>query len=89
MKDDEALTAERLEGAARALRRIQLRRQMETVQRELQAGKKHDPDRLRLLLREKDRLKRALMDPSLPDQEALKSPENPGSNSPTLNGPEP
>jgi DNA primase len=74
MKDGEELTAERLEGAARALRRIQLRRQMEAVQRELQAGKKLDPDRLRLLLREKDRLKRALMDPSLPDQEALKSP---------------
>jgi DNA primase len=74
MKDGEELTAERLEGAARALRRIQLRHQMEAVQRELQAGKKQDPDRLRLLLREKDRLKRALMDPGLPDQEALKNP---------------
>ena len=36
MKDDEELSAERLEGAVRALRRIQLRRKLERVQRELQ-----------------------------------------------------
>ena len=71
MKEDEDLTAERLEGAVRALRRIQFRRQMEEVQRELQAAKKHEPDRLRFLLREKDRLKRALMDPSLADQASV------------------
>jgi len=71
MKQDEDLTAERLEGAVRALRRIQFRRQMEEVQRELQAAKKHEPDRLRFLLREKDRLKRALMDPSLADQASV------------------
>jgi DNA primase len=71
MKEDEELTAERLEGAVRALRRIQFRRQMEEVQRELQAAKKHEPDRLRFLLLEKDRLKRALMDPSLSDQVAV------------------
>ena len=67
MKEDEELTAERLEGAVRALRRIQYRRQMDVVQRELQAAKKHEPDRLLFLLREKDRLKRALMDPGLSD----------------------
>jgi DNA primase len=67
MKEDEELTAERLEGAVRALRRIRFRRQMEEVQRELQVGKKDDPDRLRFLLSEKDRLKRALMDPGLSD----------------------
>src|SRR3984885_1171518 len=67
MKKNEELTAERLEGAGRALRRIQYRRQMDSVQRELQAAKKHEPDRLRFLLREKDRLKRALMDPTLSD----------------------
>lgn len=65
MKEDEELSPERLEGAVRALRRIQLRRQMEQVQQELQTGRKHEPDRLRFLLREKDRLKRALMDPRL------------------------
>jgi DNA primase len=79
MKEDEELTAERLEGAVRALRRIQYRRQMDVVQRELQAAKKHEPDRLLFLLREKDRLKRALMDPglsgpSLLDQGAVQRP---------------
>lgn len=74
MREDEELTAERLEGAVRALRRIQFKRQMEQVQRELQAAKKHEPERLRFLLREKDRLKRALMDPSLSDQAAVQRP---------------
>ena len=35
LKEDEELTAERLEGAVRALRRIHLRRRLEQVQREL------------------------------------------------------
>ncbi len=74
MNEDEELTAERLEGAVRALRRIQFKRQMEQVQRELQAAKKHEPERLRFLLREKDRLKRALMDPILSDQAAVQRP---------------
>jgi DNA primase len=73
MREDEELTAERVEGAVRALRRIQFKRQMEQVQRELQDAKKHEPERLRFLLREKDRLKRALMDPSL-DQAAVQRP---------------
>jgi DNA primase len=74
MKEDEDLTAERLEGAVRALRRIRYRHEMDQVQRELLAAKKHDPDRLRFLLREKDRLKRALMDPGLSDQAAVQRP---------------
>jgi hypothetical protein len=74
MKEEEELTAERLEGAVRALRRIQFRHQMDRVQRELQAAKKHEPDRLRFLLLEKDRLKRALMDPNLSDQGAIQTP---------------
>ncbi len=43
LKDDEELTPERLEGAVRALRRIQLRRKLEQVQRavaEPREGKK-------------------------------------------------
>jgi DNA primase len=67
MNEDEELTAERVEGAARALRRIRYKHQMDAVQRELQAAKKHEPEKLRFLLREKDRLKRALMDPGLSD----------------------
>ena len=74
MKEEEELTAERLEGAVRALRRIRYRRQMDEVQRELQAAKRHEPDRLRFLLREKDRLKRALMDPGLSGQDAVQRP---------------
>src|SRR5579864_2689180 len=74
MKEDEELSAERLEGAVRALRRIQFKRQMEEVQRELQAARKHEPDRLRFLLREKDRLKRALMDPGVSDQGQIQRP---------------
>ncbi len=65
MRENEEPSPEKLEGAVRALRRIQFKRQMDEVQRELQAAKKHEPDRLRFLLREKDRLKRALMDPAL------------------------
>jgi DNA primase len=71
MKEDEELTAERLEGAVRALRRIQYRHQMDQVQRELQGTKNHEPDRLRFLLREKDRLKRSLMDPVLSENREL------------------
>jgi DNA primase len=65
LKDDEELTPERLEGAVRALRRIQLRRKLERVQRELQAAGVQEAGQMRALLQEKMRLKRALMDPSL------------------------
>src|SRR5437899_1517904 len=64
MKEDEELTPERLEGAVRALRRIQLRRKLEQVQRELQ-GRGLDSSRVQALLQEKLRLKRILMDPGL------------------------
>ncbi len=67
MKDDEELSAERLEGAVRALRRIQLRRKLERVQRELQATRGQETGQIQALLEEKMRLKRALMDPSLAD----------------------
>lgn len=63
--EDEELSAERLEGAVRALRRKSIRRRQETVQREIQGLGNKDPHRLLELLREKERLKRALMDPSL------------------------
>jgi len=68
MKEEEDLTPERLEGAARALRRIQLRRKLEQVQRELQTTGKQEPQELKALLEEKVRLKRALMDPGLMEQ---------------------
>ena len=68
MKDDEELSAERIEGAVRALRRIQLRRKLERVQRELQVTRGREASQIQALLEEKMRLKRALMDPSLADE---------------------
>jgi DNA primase len=65
-KEEEDLTAERLEGAVRALRRIHLRRRLELVQRELNKPGAGDDKELRNeLLLEKDRLSRALRDPNL------------------------
>lgn len=74
MKDDEELSAERLEGAVRALRRIQLRRKLEGVQRELQATRGREAGQIQALLEEKMRLKRALMDPSLADDSPAARP---------------
>jgi DNA primase len=66
LKEDEELSAERMEGAVRALRRIHLRRRLEQVQRELNKPGIGDDKVLRNeLLVEKDRLSRALRDPSL------------------------
>jgi uncharacterized protein YbaP (TraB family) len=65
MQEEEELTAERLEAAVKALRRIQLRRRLEQVQLELQTIKNQQPGRLQELLAEKVRLKLALRDPVL------------------------
>lgn len=65
MKEDEQLTPERLEGAVRALRRRALRRKLEQVQQALEASRSREPERLQALLQEKVRIKRALMDPGL------------------------
>jgi hypothetical protein len=68
LKEDEELTAERLEGAVRALRRIHLRRKLEQVQRDLKAlGASADLRQKTALGEEAMRLKRALMDPGLAD----------------------
>ncbi len=68
MKEEEEQTAERLDGAVRALRRIGLRRKLEQVQRELQASRGKDTAKLEALLTEKVRIKRALMDPGLVEE---------------------
>ena len=76
LKEDEELTAERLEGAVRALRRIHVRRRLEQVQRELtQPGVSDDKVLRNELLLEKDRLSRALRDPGLAE-DSLRGPEN-------------
>jgi DNA primase len=74
LNEDEELSAERLEGAVRALRRIHLRRRLEITQRELkQPGVSDDKDRMRAMLAELERLSRALRDPSLAE-DGLKLP---------------
>ena len=65
LKEDEELTAELLERAVRALRKIHLKRELERVQRELASSKNADPQQRNLLLREVQRLSLALRDPSL------------------------
>jgi DNA primase len=74
LKEEEDLTAEVLEAAVRALRRIHLRRSQEDVQRELKKpGLAADKDRLRELLAELERISRALRDPSLAQPDAPNS----------------
>jgi DNA primase len=64
LKEDEELTAEVLEAAVRALRRIHLRRRLEKVQRDLRTlGPTADMREKAILSQEAMRLKRALMDP--------------------------
>jgi DNA primase len=65
MKDDEELTAEKIEGATRALIRVQIRRRLGDIQRQLEALRAHDPAQLKSLMDEKLRLKRALMNPGV------------------------
>ena len=66
LKEDEDLTAEVLEAACRALRRIHLRRRQEQIQSELKKpGVAADRDRLTGLLAELEQVHRALRDPNL------------------------
>jgi DNA primase len=67
MRDDEDLSAERVEGAVRALRRIQLRRKLEQIQIELQASRNPEPEHVQTLLAEKIRLKLALRSAGMSD----------------------
>ena len=64
LKEEERLTADILEAAVRALRRIHLRRRQEQIQLELKTpGLASDKDRLRALLAELEQVSRALRDP--------------------------
>jgi hypothetical protein len=73
LKEDEDLTAEIIEAAVRALRRIHLKRRQEQVQRELKKpGLAGERERLKDLLQELERISRALRDPGLAE-EGLKS----------------
>ena len=66
LQEEEELSAERLDGAVRALRRIHIRRRLEETQRELKKpGIGDDKVRMTELLVELERLSRAVRDPSL------------------------
>jgi DNA primase len=65
LKEEEELTPELLERAVRALRKIHFKRDMARVLRELQSEKGQDSVQRNKLLRELERIKRALMDPGL------------------------
>ena len=65
MKEDEELTAEKLEGAVRALRRVHIRRRLEQIQRQMESARALDAAQLKALMDEKLRLKRALMNPGV------------------------
>jgi DNA primase len=65
LKDDEELTAEKVEGATRALRRVQIRRRLEQIQKQLESFRSADGGQLKALMDEKLRLKRVLMNPNL------------------------
>jgi hypothetical protein len=69
MKDQEELTAEKIEGAARALRRLQIRRRLEQIQRQLESAPSLEAAQLKLLMDEKLRLKRMLMNASIPGED--------------------
>jgi DNA primase len=69
LKEDEELTAEVLEAAVRALRRIHLRRRQEEVQQELKRpGLSENRELLKELLTELERISRALRDPNLAEE---------------------
>jgi DNA primase len=74
LKDDEELTAEKVEGASRALRRVQIRRRLEQIQKQLEAFRSADGGSLKELMDEKLRLKRILMDPNLGASANLAAP---------------
>ncbi len=76
LQEDEELTAERLEGAVRALRRIHLRRSFERTQRELKKpGLSDDKARMHELLQQLERLSRALRDPNLAEDGLKSAPD--------------
>ena len=69
MKDDEELTAERIEGAVKGLTRVQIRRRLQEIQTQLNALRTADAAQVNALMDEKLRLKRALMNPAMGSDE--------------------
>ncbi|HZR67304.1 MAG TPA: DNA primase [Terriglobales bacterium] len=74
LKGDQELTLERVEGAVRALRRVQIRRRLEQIQSQLESFRNADAAQLKSLMDEKLRLKRVLMSPSLSGADTSAAP---------------
>jgi DNA primase len=74
LKDEERLAAEHVEGAVRALRRVQIRRRLEQIQRQLESFRQADAAQLKALMDEKLRLRRVLMDPNVGGGDASATP---------------
>lgn len=76
MKDEGELGPDKIEGAVKALVRLQLRRRLEQIQKQLESSP--DPLRIRALMEKKLSLKRALMDRNTTWQEATSLLAEPG-----------
>jgi DNA primase len=76
LKEDEILTAELLDRAVRALQKIHIKRRVEQVRRELESSRSGggDDSQRNLLLRELERLSRALRDRGLGDGGSAPAP---------------
>lgn len=64
LKHEDDLTPENIDGALRALLRVQIRRRLEQIQTELATIRNADATQLKALMDEKLRLKRVLMNPT-------------------------
>jgi DNA primase len=74
LKDEEELTADKIEAAVRALLRVQIRRRLEHIQTQLESLRSADAGQLKTLMDEKLRLKRVLMNPNLNAADASTAP---------------
>jgi len=74
LKHEEELTTEKIDGAMKALLRVQIRRRLEQIQTELTSIRNADAAQLKALMDEKLRLKRVLMNPNLGEAETSATP---------------
>lgn len=74
LRTDEELTVEKVDGAIKALRRVQIRRRLEQIQTQLESFRQADGAQMKALMDEKLRLKRILMSPSVTGPEASSAP---------------
>ena len=74
LRTDEELTVEKVDGAIKALRRVQIRRRLEQIQTQLESFRQADAAQIKALMDEKLRLKRILMSPNVSGQEASAAP---------------